>query len=170
MKKNNGFTLVEVLIYIAVFSVIIVVTGFFILWLINSSSKIKVMREVNDNARIAMETMISEIKEAKSIYTPTSASRQISLETSKYLPQGEEASYIDFYEDNGTLFFKKESEDPVSLTSSLVEIKDINFTQVVYEKSYSIKIEMTVAYRNISGRPEYDAEITLTSTAFIRSN
>ena len=71
-----------------------------------------------------METMVYDVKEANSIYTPTSMfdshPGQFSLETKKYLPTGEVSSYVDFFICGDHLCFKKESQDPISLTSDNV--------------------------------------------------
>ena len=83
MKKS--FTLIEVLIYIAVLAIIVSVASSFFLWVIRANTKTKAMREVLDNTRRAMEIMTYEIKEAESIYVPTSTfdshPGQLSLET-----------------------------------------------------------------------------------------
>ena len=74
----TGFTLTEVLVYVAVLSIIISAVSGFLIWTVRSNTKAKVMRETQDNARRAMEIMTYEIKEAKSVYTPTTTSNQLS--------------------------------------------------------------------------------------------
>ncbi|MDO8436167.1 MAG: type II secretion system protein, partial [bacterium] len=87
-KKHQtlGFTLMEILVYIAVLAIIISAVLAFLSWAVKSNTKIKAMREVSDNANRAMELMAYEIREAKSVYTPTATSTQLSLETSHSLP------------------------------------------------------------------------------------
>ena len=163
MKK--GFTLIELLVYIAIFSIIIGVTVSFILWLVQSNVKAKVMRETMDNAERIMRTVTKELKEAKSIYSPTSSATQLSLETTRYLPDGESISYIDFYLCESRFCFKKESQDPSYLTSDNVEIVNLVFTQI---GASSIKIDLTVDYMDIDGKPEYISSISLSSTVSLR--
>jgi len=164
MKKS--FTLIEVLIYIAVLAIIVSVASSFFLWVIRANTKTKAMREVLDNTRRAMEIMTYEIKEAKSIYTPTSTfgshPGQLSLETKKYLPTGETKTYIDFYLCGAQLCLKKESQNPVTLTSERVEVSNLVFSQIVTSGIPSIQINLQIDYKN-------QASITLTSTASLRS-
>ena len=170
MKK--GFTLIEVLIYIAVLVVIITAVSAFFLWGIRSNSKTRVMRETLDNSTRAMEVLTREIKEAFSIYTETSTfdsnPGQLSLETTKYLPTGESTTYIDFYLCNDQLCLKKESQDPVALTSDKVKVTNLVFSRVITNEIPSVQVNLTVDYNDLTGQPEYQASVNLTSTISLR--
>ncbi|GAI83820.1 unnamed protein product, partial [marine sediment metagenome] len=124
-------------------------------------------REVTNNARRVLEIMNYEIKGASSVYTPTTDSAQLSLETRKYLPEGEETAYIDFFLCGQQLCWRKESQDPVVLTTNNVEVSNLIFTQV--GEAPSIQINLTVDYKNPENRTEYQASISLTSVASHRS-
>jgi len=170
---KKGFTLIEMLIYIAVLSIIILAVSSFFLWTVRSNTKAKAMRETQDNARRIMEIMTSEIKEAKNIYTPTSIfdshPGQLSLETTKYLPEGETKSYIDFYLCEERLCLKKESQNPITLTSDQVKVSNLVFTQIVSGEIPSIQIDLRIDFKDTTGRPEYQASVNLKSTASLRS-
>ena len=166
MKK--AFTLVEILVYIGIFFLVITIIISFVFWLVRSNTKLKVMREALDNANRVMEIITYETKGAKSIYTPTTSSNQLSLETTNYLSEGEETTYIDFYLCDSALCLKKESQNPVVLTSDSVEITNLVFTRIVSGQADSIQIDLTVNYKNPADRPEYRALVDLTSTASLR--
>lgn len=173
LNSREGFTLLEILIYIAVLAVVILGVHALLIWTIHSNTKAKVMREVLDNSRRAMEIMTHEIREAKSIYTPTSTSTQLSLETKHYLPEGESFTYIDFYlcgTASTTLCLKKESQAPIALTSDEVEVNDLVFTQLIATSTVpsSIQIHLKIDYKNPYDRPELLASINTTSTASLR--
>lgn len=163
----------EILVYIAVLSIVVVAIVSFVLWSLRSNTKAKVMREVLDNARRAMEIITYEIKEARSIYSPTSIfdshPGQLSLETSKYLPEEERTSYIDFYLCNNRLCFKKESQDPIVLTTDNVEVSNLVFTKITTGDISSIQIDLKIDYENPANRPEYQASVNLKSTTSLRS-
>lgn len=169
MKKVEGFTLVEILVYLGVFFLVISIIISFVFWLVNSNTKVKVMKEALNNADRAMAIMTYEIKEAESVYTPTTTSNQLSLETIKYLPEGEENSYIDFFLCDSSLCLKKESQGPIVLTSDSVEITNLVFTQIVSGEAPSIQIDLAVNYKNPTNRPESQASINLTSTVSLRN-
>ena len=154
----------EILVYIAVLAVIFLAVSSFLTWSIKVGAKARAIREVTDNARRAMEIITYEIREAKSIYTPTSTSTQLSLETNHYLPSGETSTYIDFYlcgQGNHTLCLKKESEDPIALTSDRVKVSNLEFLQIA-TTTPSIQINLKIDYQD-------QASINLTSSASLRS-
>jgi type II secretory pathway pseudopilin PulG len=167
--EKRSFTLLEVLVYIGILSIVLGVVLSFLVWSVHSSTKINVMRETSDNARRAMEIMVYEIREAMTIYTPTSTSTQLSLQTLHYLPAGEDTTYIDFYICGTQLCLKKESQKPIALTSDKVEVSNLVLTPIVTEEIPSVQIELKIDYKNPSNRPEYQASVDLKSTASLRS-
>lgn len=172
MKKN--FTLIELLVYISVLTILILVFASFFLLILRINTKTKAMRETLNSAKRAMEIMTLEIREAKSIYLPTSlfttTTGQISLETEKYLPEGEIFSFVDFYLCEKQLCFKKEGQNPIALTSDNVEINNLEFELIATTSTKpSVKITLQVDYKNPQSRPELAASIILTSTASLRS-
>ncbi len=168
-KSGAGFSLIEVLVYVGVLSIILAAIFSFLTWSVHSSAKAKVMKETSDNARRAMQIMIYEIKEARNIYLPTSTSTQLSLETFHYLPGGERTTYVDFYLCGTQLCLKKESQNPIALTSDKVEVSNLAFTRVVTDQTPSVQIELKIDYKNPYSRPERQASVNLKSTASLRS-
>ena len=169
-KIGAGFTLIETLVYIGILIIVVGVVFSFLIWCVHSSTKVKVAREVSDNARRAMEIVVYEIKEARTIYTPTSTSTQLSLKTLHYLPAGEDTTYIDFYICGTQLCLKKESQDhPIALTSDGVEVSKLVFTRVVTDQIPSVQIELKIDYKNPNNRLEYQASVDLKSTASLRN-
>jgi type II secretory pathway pseudopilin PulG len=170
MKSKKAFTLLETIVYIAVLFVVITVIISFLSWSMNSNTKTAAMREVSDNATRVMEIMAYEIRESEGIYLPTTTSTQLSLQTSKHLPQGEELSYIDFYATSGNLYLKKESQSPISLISEKVEVESLFFNLVSTTTTYpSVQIGLKINYKNPNNRPEYSAQVAVTSTVSVRS-
>lgn len=168
--RNKGFTLIEILIYISVLAIIVLAVSSFFLWTSRSGAKITAMREVIDNSRRAMEIMTYEIKESKSIYSPTSILTQLSLETTHHLPLGETSSYIDFYLCGTQICLKKESESPIALTSNRVRVINLVFSQIATTSTVpSIQINFKIDYKTLAERPEYQASFNTTSTVSLRS-
>ena len=168
-KRGKGFTLIELLIYVSVLVLIILAAGSLFLSASRSSRKAKATRETIDNTRRAIEMMTHEIREAKSIYTPTSvlssSNGQLSLETTQYCPEGETSTYIDFYICEQRLCLKKESQNPIALTSDRVEIENLEFYQIA---TSSIQISLKMNYKSLSSRPEDQFSINTTSTVSLR--
>lgn len=165
MIKNKGFSLVEIVISLAIFSMILFVMVSLFLAMTTSNSKTKSDREVAENAKIALEKIAYEIRSAKSIYTPTTTANQLSLETSKYLPSGESNTFIDFFLCGTAICFKQESKDAVALTTDSVKITSLIFSQISTGSVPSVQISLTVN----SGSVNNFSSISLTSTASLRS-
>ena len=165
---KKGFTLIEIVVYIGVLMFLMAAVFSLLLWFISSAAKTKAMREVSDNSKRAMNAMINEIREAKAVYGPTTASDQLSLETTKYLPDDETSAYIDFFLCDGRLCLKKESQTVSALTSESVEITNLVFTKIVSGGRTSVRVQLGMEYKNPSGRPEYGAEINFVSAASLR--
>ncbi len=166
--RLKGFSLIEILVYMAIFAVVFLAISSFLIWIIKGNIKNKVMREVLDNGRRAMEMMTYEIKEAKGVYSSTTILNQLSLEIKKYLAEGEYTSYIDFYICDKQICLKKESQDSIAITSDRVEVDNLSFT-LIGEKQSSVQINLKISFKNPTDRPEYRASIDLTSTASLRN-
>ncbi|MBI2450377.1 MAG: prepilin-type N-terminal cleavage/methylation domain-containing protein [Candidatus Nealsonbacteria bacterium] len=159
---KRGFTLMEILIYVSVLAIIFLAVYSFLDWAVKLSAKAGAIREVTDNARRAMEIMTHEIRSAKSVYEPTSGASQLSLETGNYLPNGETSSYIDFYlcgQASSTICFKKESQNPIAITSDKVNVTGFKFIQLS-TTTPSIQISLSLDYKQ--------ASINSTSSASLR--
>jgi len=168
-RFRTGFTLIEILVYIAILGILMTVIFSFLIWANSTNIKAKVMRETLEDASRTMEFMVREIKAAKSIYTPTTDSDQLSLETTKYLSNGEATTYIDFFLCGSQICLKKESEAPLALTKENVQVNNLVFTQISTGEIPSVQIELGVNYKSPSNKPEYRAIVNLTSTASLRA-
>ena len=162
-KPLKGFTLIEVLAYIGVLSIVMVVITSFIIWSVHSTNKIKVIRETLYNARRSMEIMTYEIRKAKNI-SPTTTSSHLYLENT---------TTTEFYLCGAaltTLCQRKGEADPIYLTSERVEVKNLEFTQIATSTTTpSIQINLKIDYKNPANRPELEASVVSTSTISLRS-
>lgn len=164
LSLSKGFTLLEILIYISISAIVFLAVSSFLTWSLKTNVKASAIREAVDNGRRAMEIMAYEIKGSKSVYSPTSSSTQLSLETARYLPQGESSSFIDFYlcgDATSTLCLKKESQNPIAITSDTVKVSNLVFTQIA-TATPSIQIKLKVDYKT-------EASFTATTTVSLRS-
>lgn len=148
-KNGEGFTLLEILVYIAILSLILLIICSFIFWINSSNAETKGKREALENGRRALEIIIYETKGAKGVYTPTTTLNQLSLETYRYLPDNEDNTFIDFFLCGSRVCMKKESQDPIFLTSDSVEVEQLEFTQISTNGSLSIKIDLIIDQINL---------------------
>ena len=164
---KNSFTLIEILVYILVLSIVSGALVTATLRLVEFYNITRFNREVLINAHSGLDNILSEIRYSSDIYTPTSSANQISLETNLNPPSGETKTYVDFYLDNGRLCIKREEQDPQPLTSEKVEVNNLSFNYLSsLADPSSIKIEMTVRYRSL--KEKYQREVKLSSTGTLR--
>lgn len=169
-NKKQGFTLIEVLVYIFIFIILITTITLFALSFIETTAKTRIKREVSLSAYATMKTILYEIKRADSIYTPTSIFNthpgQLSLETRQELPSGEEITYIDFYLDSDNkLYIRRESQTPQLLISENFKVTNLEFEYLVSSLE-SIRINLTLEYDTAA--PEYQYSYSITSSGSIR--
>ena len=169
MNFKKGFTIVEIVVSLGILSIILLVIISFILWANYYGAKTRADSEVLENARRVLDVITYEIRGAKSIYNPTTTSDQLSLETEKYAPSGEDSTFIDFFICGSALCLKKESQDPIILTSDSIKIESIYFSEILNGTVPSVKIDITVNYQNQYSDDESYASISSTSTASLRS-
>jgi type II secretory pathway pseudopilin PulG len=169
IKINNGFTLIELIVYVAAVSIVIGAIIIFAIWATRLGTKIKINYAISNNARRAMETMVYEIKKSRSAYTPTSIFAtnpgQLSLQQVATTTPGEITTYVDFFKCGDGLCLKKEGAEPQALTSSQVKITNLIFTQILNASTTSIQINLGVKSTLYSSDPRYETSINLISTA-----
>jgi len=176
LKNKKGYTLVEMLIYVALLGVItVVIVGVFFV-ISRTNSKIVSLIEINSNAYSAMERMAYEVSNANNIYLPTSnftnynynaaKAKQFSLVTSQAAPANESTAYVDFYLENNTIFMKQDGIDPIALTSVNIKVESVNFYYYKNDTRESVKIDFTAKSSNVLNP---DSKINLITTIALRS-
>lgn len=170
----SGFTLIELVVYVAVLGIVLASVLTFLLWTVKSQTKTNAMRQVLAAGQRSLEVVSREASLAQTVYTPTSVFNsspgQVSLRTGAYVPTGETYSYIDFYKCEDKLCMKRESQNPLAITSDKVSLTNLTFSQVVTgQNRSSIQITLTFVAKTLSPNPEYQASLTLTNTIALRS-
>jgi type II secretory pathway pseudopilin PulG len=166
---RKGFTVIEVLAYVAVLGIIGTSFSAVLLWSIKTYTKSQVMQENVWNAQRAMDLMVQEIREAQGVYNPTTLGSQLSLATSKYASAGHTGSFIDFFVCQERICFKKESQDPVALITDNVRVTLLSFMRVQSAPgAESVRITLRVEYKNPNNRPELISSVELSSASSVR--
>ena len=161
----------EIVVYVGVFSIILGSLAFFAFWALRAGAKAKMEQEVLNNGRRAMEIMTYEIKKSKSVYDPTSIfdsnPGQLSLEQeTSSLPQ-EKETFIDFFRCGQALCLKRESQNPVALTSANVILTNLNFSKISNSAtSTSVRIKINLeSTRSPWGAEEAKSKLWLQTSA-----
>jgi len=173
-NSKNGFTLLELVVYIGIMLVVSIIVIGFVAQLIKINSYSQITGEVLDNARRGIEIITQEIKHGQSIYSPTSVfdvhPGQLSIETARNVPTDENSTYVDFYIDDQRLYVKKEGITQEIIMSDKIIIDSLIFTHLDdTPQSTSVRIALTISYDTPTQVAKNQSTITLFATASLRS-
>ncbi len=165
--REKGFTLIELLIYIGVLSVVILGLSSLLYWVIITRAKIEATERITSSARLTLARIVKETRNSQGIYTPTTDSSQLSLETKKGIPEGEASTYIDFYQCGQGICIKKEFEPPMLLTGENVVVDSFFIEQSAGDPG-SVTINLALSHENPNNKKELDVSVNLNSTVSLR--
>jgi len=152
---SKGFTLIEVLIYIAIIGIVITSFITFAMSIGSSRTKTYVVQEVHANARVALDLISQKITLADDVVSPAEGNSGSSLELDN--PD------ITFSVNNGVLKI-----DDTAITSDEVNVFSLSFTNLAPSgERDNIRVQMTVEYRG-DGSKEYEYSQSLQTAISIR--
>ncbi len=142
INNDSGFTLVEILIYISIFS--LMVTGLASLTLlINQSMSVAQNRiEVDSQYVGAIKIMSQTIRDSKGINSPSVGAQSDSLSL-KTIDSSKNPTV--FFVDEGVLYISEGLGSPTPLTNNRVLVADLGFYNLSRPNTHGlIQIDMTV--------------------------
>ena len=156
MKRNSGFTLVELLVTLGLISVILVVSSEFLINLVNTSVKIQSKNEVEQNYNFIVTKMAKIIQDSNSVVMEGSdliankdgVEYKFSLKNNNLLLNELPLSSIQVLTiENGPAAFAIISEDPQQVKINLLVKKDAG---TKFESSQEVKRTITLrrSYKN----------------------
>lgn len=173
MNNKKGYTLIEMIIYIAIVTGVLVMASSFAWNIINNKSKSQAVREVQENGRFIMEKLTQGIRAAYNVTTVTNTSLTLSMKDANLNPIVTEVFYLDLV--NNSLKFTQSNLTyctpavPCVLNSNQVKITNLKFTNLSSgNKTQNIKINLTIEHINPDQRPEWQASTNLESTVELR--
>lgn len=143
--KNAGFTMVELLVYIALIGTIATSFVSFSLYVGNVRNKTYSAQEVQANVRTALDIISQKIRSAEDVISPTEGNTATVLVLDM---QGGEPN-ITFDVSAGILQMTEGAGSPIPLTSTEVSVENIDFTNLApVGRRDNIKIESTFQFSN----------------------
>jgi type II secretory pathway pseudopilin PulG len=166
-RNQKGFTLVEMVLYVSLCSMILLALSTFLSFLLGSRVRSQSISEVNQQGFQVMHMMTQTIRNGRSITTPAlgGASSTLSVITANAL-----LNPTVFTSASGTMKIKEGSNNYISLTNKRVTVSNLLFENVSSSSSTEkiIRISFTVDYLNLSGRDEYSYTKTFKGSATLR--
>jgi len=162
--KSKSFTLVELLLYLALSAMIILMVSSFLTLILKSRVKGQVISEVEGQGTQVMQTVTQEIRNATSPSVPIgSSAATLTLSPSNIV-----------FSQTGDALYITRNDTLAALTSAKVRVSNLSFQNVgstiegTTDPAHSIRVQFTLSYVNLSGRNEYEYSKNFTGSATIR--
>lgn len=174
-RKQRGFTLIEMLLYVAVAGIVLTSLVGFGWNMIGIGAKNGTHHDAVSNARLASEKLTFFIREATDIDTANSnfGVNLASVPGSKVTLRGAAPNDPTVFDiSSGTLRVTQGVSAPVALTSSNISVSSLVFTNASSAdgKAKNIGFEIQLATISASNRSEYASATMLRSSAELRSS
>lgn len=163
----KGFTLVEMILYVSLCSILLLTLSTFLSFLLGARIKSQTIAEVNQQGAQIMQLITYTIRNGKSVDTPLVGGSSSTLLITKGIPLLDPT----VFSASGTVFFIKEgSNAPIALTNSRVGVSSLVFQNISSTSSTEtiIRMSFVLDYLNQGGRSEYSYTKTFTGSATLR--
>ena len=155
MKKNSqGSSLLETLIYAAILGMVAIFTTDSILAMMKSYTSVKMSRDLNFSASVAMERMANEIRLANNINDAGSvfaaSPGKLKLDT---MDSFDSPATIEFFLSGAGIFVKEGSGASEALTASSTEITSLIFNKIT-SSAVSKAVKISLIAKAKGGRME----------------
>jgi len=166
-KKVQGFTLIEILIYIVLVASILIAATSFAWNIINSRTKAFAVQEVEQNSRFIMEKIIQATQQATDITLPVVGGTGGQLEL--VMKDALEDPTI-FTLDGNTLKMSQGAGSLINLNSDNALVTGLDFVNVstVNGKTKNIRVLLTIEHYNPDNRQEWQFSDSFTTTIELR--
>ncbi len=164
IKKNKGFTLIELILYVVIAGVVLLLVSIFFIALVTSRIKNETVSEVEFQGTQVVQMITQNIRNAEEVSSP------IRGETSSFLVIIKEGENIAFGLDDGVIYIQEESGEPINLTNNRVLASGLLFENMGKENApESIRISFTLSRVNHTGRSEYSFVKSFLGSASLRT-
>ncbi len=159
--NNKGFTLIETVIYVALFSLLMVAFLNFSLFTLGIYTKAKSLEEVLAGSRQINRVMNFYIKD-KSTQLIFPQATQASSSLAMIFSNGNRA---DFYLDSGHLMLRIDDNEPLAITANEIRLTNLIFHNYSDDSDFaSIEINCKLAFENMNSLDynySYDFQTTI---------
>lgn len=164
--NQKGFTLLELLLYIATSAAILLVISGFLSVLLRARIKNQTVADVEAQGQAVMRLMTQTVRNSATISSPAQGASAASMSLNTYTPA---TSPTVFDLSAGVIRIKEGAAAEIPITNSRVTVSGVSFQNLSRTGSPgTIRIQFTLTRVNSSGRNEYDYAKTFTSSASLR--
>ena len=143
IKNEKGFSLIETIIYIAIFSMIVTTFVSFSSSMTRVRLHNQMVLEVNDQGQNTMKIITQTIRNASAVNSLAMGNTDSSLNLTTFTPA---TSPTIFSESSGVLYIKEGSSSQIALTNNKVVISNLAFSNFSHSNTGDIiKISFTLS-------------------------
>lgn len=160
LSAKKGFTLIELIIYFAIISVVSLISVDILYTIADSRGRIESRTEVNQNLRFASERLANDIRSATAVTVPSGTNVSGNVLTLTLPVEG----IVSYSVSSGVL-----QRNSVDLTSNNVTVDTGSsiFTRIDNGNRKTIQINLRISY-NDAGRPNWQYANSVRTTAALR--
>ncbi len=167
ISQNTGFTVVELLVYIAILIMALTVVVLSVTSFGRSYNHIKAQQDLSREGALTIERLVRDIRSAQSVdflgSTLGSHPGQLSLR----IPAGGGTTIpIQYSLSGGAITLSKNGIVTGTLTESSITVNSLIFRRIQTPNSEAVKVDMTLS-KNVSGSP---VSASFHSTAVLRGS
>jgi len=148
-SSRSGFTLIELMIYLAIVSIMLVSISYLILDIIGGQTKSYAKSEVNQNLRFIANHLNKDIRSAQAIGSLTADTLILTL-------PGEDITY-NFDSGSKNITRQLGGGEAVNLNSNQIEVAGTFIDLSYNSRSKNIEIHLNVNYKNPDNLPDHKA-------------
>lgn len=161
--RQTGYTLIELLLYVAIVGVLLTSVSYFFGIMVDSRVKNQSIAEVEDQGSATMDYITQTIRNATSITSPAAAGSGSSL--TLVVPTGSLSPTV-FNLSGTTLQVTEGAASAIALTSNDVQVSALTFKNLTRSGTPGlVQVSFTLARTNPNNRNEYDYQKTFTASA-----
>lgn len=167
IESKKGFSLIEMLLYVSISSVILLSLSLFLTFLLSERIKNQSIADVNQQGLQIMQLVTQTIRNSRSIDYPSIGATSTSLSMTMVDPL---LSPTVFDIVNGVVRIKEGSNNAIPLTNSHVTVSSFVFHNISGTSSTDriIRLSFMVDHNNLNGRNENSFTKTFTGSATLR--
>jgi len=169
-NSNDGFTLSEILIYVAIFMLMAGALISFVLTIVDIHTKSYVIQEVDANARMVMEVLSDRIRSSSGVTEDSSVfDSDPGVLVLTMDDPAKDPTVFELNADDGTLQITEGTGSAVNLTGSKVRVANLVFKNLsLPDLRNNIGIEITLEYNDTAGNRDYIYSNTLQTSVTLR--
>jgi Tfp pilus assembly protein PilW len=166
-KKNiEGFSLIETIVYVAIFSVFIIGVVSFLSGISETRLRNQTVLEINDQGSKVMKTITQVLRNGTNVNSPTISNTAFNLNVVTGLPM---TNPTIFSENDGVLYITEGVGLPVALTNNKVVVSALSFSNLSRPDTPNIiKISFTLTSVNTASNTGDKYSFTFNGSGALR--